>query len=212
MITAYTGPNGAGKTLFAVDSLLQRRRRNAGREMWSTVEVKVGDEVITKPITDWDQLMRVKDADVLLDEVATLASGRETMTLPPQVIAWMSSLRHRNVTVTWTSPAWMDADVKLRQVTQVCYLVRPVIRGKRKDGELWRPTLVASVRAFDTTGRGGEPPTSDDRSGSLRIIRVRGCKAFGTYDTYAEVTRLTEFGSYCPKCGGVKRRPICHCP
>jgi len=198
--------------MLAVDSILARRGKGCTRELWSTVDITVDGELISKRITSWDELMRVRDADILLDEVVSLASGRETMGLPHDVLAWMGSLRHINSTVTWTSPGWNDADVKLRQVTQVLFQVIPFIRGKRRDGELWRPTLVAKIRTFDMTGRSGEGPTDKERSRAVAFVRLRGCKAFGTYDTFAQVSQLSEYGKPCPVCGGKIVRPVCKNP
>jgi len=119
MITAYVGANGSGKSLLAVSDAIDETLRMPGRPLYSTVPIDYDSKrgsVHSIPITSWQQLLDLDGGHVLLDEVATLASSRETNSLPPEVLAWMGSLRHTDTTLAWTAPAWARADVVLRGV------------------------------------------------------------------------------------------------
>jgi Zonular occludens toxin (Zot) len=201
-VAGFTGINGAGKTLLAVQSAICDLA--AGRRVLSTVPIRSrwGD---SEPLLSLRQLLELRDATVLLDEVAVIFSSRTTSSLPPEVVAFLQTLRHRGLTVRWTAPDWGRADILLRGVTQALVNVRPVLRVS--DGTLWpRPILVAAGVLDTSTGKVDETPTRVLRR---RFARPRRLEAWGAYDTHADTPMLGRFteGGTCPDCGGSRERP-----
>lgn len=200
-VCGFTGVNGAGKTLLAVESAIADMQR--GRKVYSTVAIdsKYGS---SEPIRSLRQLLSIQDATVLLDEVSVIFSSRSSQSLPAEVVAFLQTLRHRNITVRWTAPGWMRCDNLLRQSTQAVVNVAPVLRAHGQSP--WPRPIVAMAGVLDTTtGTTDETPTKVLRRRFLRPIRSI---AFGTYDTLADTPLLGRHlqGGTCPDCGGTLER------
>ncbi len=233
-ITGYVGANGSGKTLLAVEAAMKRAVRT-GRPLYSTVPIdgyvargwvvkwvpafrvrlpvwvsrgKV--RVVSKPLESWSQFLALEDADVLLDEVSALASSRDTMGLPLDVVIALQTLRHRDVTVTWTAPGWMRADVLLREVTADTYEVVP--RSFRAvGGQAWANTYLSVVRRFSGSEESGDKKPTHKLSG--RLVRLAGRCSFGAYPSRHIVVRLSEYVSVIHETCGleIKRAKYCTC-
>lgn len=201
-IAGFTGINGAGKSLLAVQSAISDMA--AGRDVYSTLTInsRWGQ---SKPIRSLRELLTVEHATVLLDEVSVIFSSRSTNTLPAEVVAFLQTLRHRDVTVRWTAPAWMRCDNLLREVTQGLVSVTPMLR--KSDGTPWPVPRVILAGLLDTsTGKTDATPTKVLRR---RIYFPRSLPAFGTYDTHADTPLLGRHlqGGTCVDCGGTQERP-----
>jgi hypothetical protein len=201
-IAGFTGINGAGKTLLAAHSAICDIA--AGRPVYSTVPISSpwGDSI---PLQSLRQLLELRDATVLLDEVAVIFSSRTTSSLPPEVVTFLQTVRHRGLTVRWTAPDWGRADILLRGVTQALVNVTPVM--KVRDGSLWpRPRLVMAGVLDTSTGKIDETPTKILRR---RFAVPRRLASWGAFDTHADTPhlgRVVESGN-CPDCGGSRERP-----
>lgn len=200
-VCGFTGVNGAGKTLLAVESAIADLQR--GRRVYSTVAIdsKYGK---SEPIVSLRQLLSLEDCTVLLDEVSVIFSSRSSQSLPAEVVAFLQTLRHRNIIVRWTAPGWMRCDNLLRQSTQAVVNVAPVLRVH--GASPWPRPVVAMAGVLDTTtGATDETPTKVLRRKFLRPIRS---VAFGTYDTLADTPLLGRHlqGGTCPDCGGTFER------
>jgi len=206
MIEGYVGANGAGKSVLAVDAVC-RRAEKRGCPVWSTVPINwPGVEV--RPIASLADFMGAEGGEVLLDEVASLFSSRETSSLPSDVVARLTSLRHFDLVVTWTAPSWKRCDVVLREVTQKVWQVTPT--WTRPTGGVWRRTVLARARAYDTRSLSGEDFGKDERvRGTLRFFRPKSLRSFGTFDSTWRVVPLVR--NECGECGLLKRREFCKC-
>lgn len=231
-ITAYVGANGSGKTALAVHERIRHAIRT-GRPLYSTVDVHwraergkyKGKFVESVPITGWSQLSQIEGADFLLDEVAALASSRETIGLPPDLLNWLGSLRHHDVTCTWTAPSWNRADKVLREITQVIVAMRPLINDTAINElrwslsevpflrvspptRYWARTFYAFAGVYNTMGASdGDAPLG--RPGSMRVVPVSRLLSIGAYDSWAGVPHLSEHSPVCDECGNLKRREYC---
>lgn len=206
-IAGFTGPNGAGKTAMAVQSALADLQR--GRVVYSTVPISSpwGD---SRPIPSLSTLLDLEPGStVLLDEISSIFSSRTGSTLPPEFDTFIGTARHSKIAIRWTSPAWMRAENRVREVTQGLVAVNPFIRRPDPEGSLWPRTVIAQVAVLDCVGvkTDADPEVVRRR----RFVRLRGLAAWGCYDTHAPVASLINtalFGT-CPDCGGSRTRPRC---
>jgi len=202
-IVGITGVNGAGKTLVAAAAAIDEMER--GRTVYSTVPVRFGD-LETRPIRSIRELLSLEDCTVLLDEIAVIFSSRSSQSLPPDVVAWIHTLRHSKITLWWTAPAWSRCDNLIREVTQGVVSVNPWFR-KRERGNPWpRPRLVQLGLLDTTTGKTDSTPTKVLRRQFVVPTRLR---SWGAYDTFADTPLLGRHlqGGTCVDCGGTRVRP-----
>jgi len=171
--------------------------------------------------TGYEQLMVFRDGDVLLDEVAGVASSRDSMSgMPTQVANLLMQLRRRNIALSWTSPAWARADKIIREVTQAVTLMSgfmPVASPPAADGSptLWSRKRCFEARTFDAsaieefTARRAIDVKPDVRA----YYWAPGSQMFSAYDTLDPVQALgwAQASGLCGGCGG-KRSPVkCTC-
>lgn len=197
-ICGFTGINGAGKTLLAVQSAIVDLSK--GRTVYSTVPIssKYGD---SRPIQSLRQLLTLKDATILLDDVSVIFSSRSTASLPVEIVALLQTLRHSRLTIRWTAPAWMRCDNLLREVTQGLVNVVPMLR-KHEAGAVWPKPRVVMAGLLDTSvGKTDETPTKVLRR---RMFLPTHLDSFGAYDTEADTPLLGRHlqGGKCVDCGG----------
>lgn len=234
-IMAYVGPNGSGKSLAAVWDTLPSL--DAGRKVLSTVRLLdwrnprlCDDERCTDwrhplhqaahpcwvPFTSWDQLVDARRCDILMDEVTGIASSRSSLALPGIVEVQLQQLRHRDVSLRWTAPAWARAELIVREntiaVTQ-CTGYLPVTASTAD--RMWRPRRLFRWRTFD---RADFTDFLDGTRQALRPLVKQwfwgpDSSAFGAYDSLDDVLMVgtvTESGR-CAVCGGQRSVPRCHC-
>jgi hypothetical protein len=170
----------------------------------------------------YEQLMSWRDGDVLLDEVAGVASSRDAMTgMPTQVANLLMQLRRRNIALRWTSPAWARADKIIREVTQAVTLMAgfaPVGAPPAHDGSptLWSRKRLFEARTFDAsmieefTAR----RTLDVRPDIKAWYWAPGSLMFSAYDTLDPVVALgwANSAGLCIGCGGKRTIRKCDCP
>lgn len=234
-IVAYIGYNGGGKSLgamvFEVAPALAR-----GVPVYSTVAIA---HPLYRPLTSWRQIWELEDCVLLLDDISAQFPARGAMTVPPQLVVKMNTLRHDNVQVVWTGPSWTRADVVLREVTQevtecrgylsdsfvrVPEVVRRGWSGRKLVGEdgrhvranpLWRPHRLFKFVTHDAT-RFTE--YTESKVKDLKPVRsVWYYRPFHTeqflYDTVAPVNLLdhVDEGGWCLACGGRRKARTCSC-
>ena len=123
-IRAYVGPNGGGKSLAMVNDCLPSLA--AGRRVVSTVKLLDGAgnaHPLWTPLDSFATLRDVEKCDVLLDEVTGVASSRSGgSVIPPAVLNLLMQLRRRDVTMSFTAPAWNRAEKVIRETCQAVTL------------------------------------------------------------------------------------------
>jgi len=188
MITGVVGKNGAGKTAWAV---AQARKIAAKKGM--TVHANVsGDGII--PVRSFDDLLTLRDAVIILDEILAVAGSRESATLPAEVQLWLTTLRHSNNALLWTSPDYDRADVILRGVTREAVQVIPFIATIPNRNSVWPITRFSwVVRRGGGLAPGGFPSVS-----VFRLSPLFG--TFGSTDD-ANVLERRRFPTRCLDCG-----------
>lgn len=202
-VVGFIGPNGAGKTTLAVEAVLVELA--AGRTVYSTVQVRSewGDTI---PLVSLRQLLELRDCTVLLDEVSVIFSSRTTQSLPPEVVAFLQTLRHKKVKVIWTAPAWMRCDVLLRDVTQGIVRVVPLLKYHQPMNPWPAPRLIL-MGLLDTSTVGADD--DPERVLRRRIVAPGFLRAWGTFDSHADTPIIgrRNVGGRCPDCGGSRDVP-----
>lgn len=236
-IRAYVGANGNGKSLAMVNDILPSL--DAGRPVLSNVRLldfrnprpcddpscrsdnhsrHMAAHPLYVPLLDYSQLLEWRHGDVLLDEVTGIASSRESSSLPVQVVNLLVQLRRRDVTLSWTAPAWARADKVLREVSQSvvhCRGFLPTTRSTDDGTRTWKDRRLFWWRAYDANSF--EDFTQGKRE-KLRPSPVQlfwrpGSPAERAYDTLDAVSALgwaMESG-LCIACGGRRSVPRCSC-
>ncbi len=233
-ISAYIGYNGGGKSLGAmVFEAAPALRR--GVPVVSTVAIA---HPLYRPLTSWRQIWELHDCVLLLDDISAQFPARGAMTVPPQLVVKMNTLRHDNVQVVWTGPSWTRADVVLREVTQEVtecrgYLPDKWVRqsvvvdhgwtaprlkvGRRAvpANPMWRPHRLFKFVTHDATRftEYTEAKVKDLKPKRERwYYRPFHGEQF-LYDTVAPVNLLdhVDEGGWCLACGGKRRTRTCSC-
>lgn len=221
-ITAYIGPNGSGKTVGAVTDCIDWADK-LERDLYSVVPVtwqarsrfrsKSGVTRHSRPIESLEHLRELRDVEILLDEIVSSMSSRETSSLPPKMVLAINTLRHTDVGLYWTAPSWMRADVLLREVTTAVFLYRPMFQTS-VDGQRWPRTRWTVRHRYDgTTDQGGRLPRHSVGLG--RPLRIASLRGFGCYPPRnPDIEKIQGVGKFCVTCGGLRSRVLekCSCP
>jgi len=200
-ICGFTGVNGAGKTTLAVSSAIADMAQ--GRTVYSTVPIssEFGE---SRPIRSLRELLTLKDATLLFDDVAVIFSSRSSQSLPAEIVALLQTLRHSGLTVRWTAPHWMRCDNLLREVTQGLVNVIPVSR--KYDGTPWpRPRLMMAGLLDTSVGKADATPTKVLRR---KFYLPTKLPSWGAFDSHADTPLLGRHlqGGTCVDCGGTLER------
>jgi len=216
-ITAYIGENGGGKTACMIYDTLASL--DAGRTVLSSVPIYVDKAAGVLhpsyvPLEDWRQVLEARDCDVLLDEVASIASSRDYQSLHSHVIARLNQLRKVGTKVRWSAPSWRRADTVLREITWAVNLCSGWLpaRGGDPEGLLWSPRQLFRVETYDV--RDFDEWTAGKKEKARRAAKQwwigPGSRVFDSYDTLAGVDLLTPYDpDACPDCGRPRRREYC---
>lgn len=210
-IRCYAGLNGMGKTLLAVHDALRE-----GKPILSTV--KINHELYV-PLESLEQLATAKHCHVLLDEVAGIANAREYASMPPELQLFLKQLRKGQVTLSYTSPSFEDADITLRRVTRTITICNRVLATPRK-GDF--PQLVLGrATTYDMQSyekQEGPNPKRHRKTGVPLPPKVvnrafyRPAHMDVPYDTREEVLRVAIASKgTCITCGGRRSQPPCKC-
>lgn len=207
-IHAYVGPNGGGKSACMVNDTIPSLE--AGRTVLSTVRLinpATGEDYDSYvKFEDWDQLLELRHADVLMDEMVGIANSRGAMGLDQRVQNVLVQLRRRDIALRWSAPNWARADKIIREVTQAVtecrgyYPDRRLVRADSESGvQLWAPKRLFDWKTYDTLDF--EEWTAGKRDKLQSTVRERyfgpGSTVFQSYDTLddvAMVAGITELG------------------
>lgn len=170
-------------------------------------------------VTAWETLLSWSFGDVLLDEVAGVASSRQSAGMPYAVEKALQQLRRGDIVVRWSAPAWARADKIAREVSQaVTYsegrmgVVRVEEDGRERR---WATRRLFCWKTYDATQF--EDFTVGKRAELPILVKDwhwgPGSPAFAAYDTFSPVADLgaVNEGGRCYRCGGTRRAPACKC-
>ena len=171
--------------------------------------------------TDYQQLLDLRDADCLMDEVTGVASSRDSMSgMPTQVANLLVQLRRRNVVLRWSAPSFKRADKIIREVSQAVTLTEARMGKKApaRPGEpprLWKERRYFIARTFAGEQFNDEGVITDPDARPVVTQRLwgPGSGMFDAYDTYDPVSALgwAQESGLCGHCGGHRSRRKCGC-
>jgi len=200
MIVIFTGLPGSGKSAklarTAISVLYRNRKwfQKTGhlRVLWtnlklsSEVEEEFGEQI--QYWTDLRQLSKLRDVDVLIDEVATYFDARLWETLSLEMRRWLAQHRKFGIEIYGTSQDFAQVDKAFRRLTSnLLYLTKLI--GTR-DVSPTRPPpkficVVSMVRELD-------PTTYDEQKSKFASEGIPGFMLITSddvkiFDTRAEV-------------------------
>jgi hypothetical protein len=248
-IRAYVGINGSGKTLGAVWDLLPDL--DAGKPVLSTARLldfrnprECEDSSCQwpghpehgaahpawVPMTDWRQLIGgeghpvFRDGAVLLDEVAGVASSRESGTLPFQVARDLQQLRKRKVSLSFTAPSFARTEKIIRECTRLIVHARGSLPVRVDTGVTdvsWRRNRLTRWRAYDgeafdsftNASVSQEKQSTRPQPISAQWFWIPGSDAAAAYDSADDVLSLgwANESGMCLSCGGKRTISRCNC-
>lgn len=223
-IMGYVGPNGSGKTAMAVHDALKLSR---GKTLVSNIMINPPAENNTEFIrltslsqlawiedrktADGDyyyddhgyparDLKTLKNAHILIDEAQFVFNSRDTLSVPREIQGLLASLRHHQLTFSWTTPTLGQMDLQIRRVTQTVLATKPVpLFSKYIPGEYWPRTRVSIGNQYDLTSAVVEDIdefTPKIHNGWL-LMRSLNLDA---YDSFEDVQLITDHLE-CEYCG-----------
>ena len=224
-IIGYIGDNGSGKTLAAVRDSMPTLLR--GGTVVSTTPLfdplADGPRVLHpgyRPLTSWMEVPTLRNADLLLDEVQSVANARLATSIPPQLLTAFLQLRKQGVVLRWTTTHWARVDTALREVTKAAVICNSSSPSKAAGSDGWRPKRRFHVRTVDaasldgayTIQLGDETPTHGVKTLARERYRRKDWWPW-LYDSTALVRVLDHVDSsgWCMTCGGHRSRPKCSC-
>lgn len=202
-IEGFVGMNGSGKTAYAVADAIQRTDRTKNL-LYSNIRI---DHPAYRPLTSIAQFSDIHHCHILLDEVNAIFPSRNTLGLPQEMQLLISSLRHKDITLAWTSPSPSHADINLRRVSQTITSSKAVLQ-VYGDGASWPNTKWSFFNQYDI-----RQATNEDedltffpviRRGFLRLKSL----PLSAYDTHESVDVLNDH-LICSECGGFLKKKYC---
>lgn len=176
----------------------------------------------------WELVLNAEHCDILFDEVTGIAGSRESMGLPTAVQNILQQLRRRDVKLRWTAPRWERADSIIRGTTHLVTQARGYLPDRKlmrnsSEPKSWAPNRLFKWRTFNaqnfdlfTAAKANGDVDGSSKAHALRPLYVawfwgKGSRAFSSYDTYGQVTRVAEYldSGRCAICGGTRRAPTC---
>lgn len=224
-IIGYIGDNGSGKTLTAVRDTLPSLL--SGRPVVSTTPLfdpcapsSRSLHPLYRPLVSWRDVPTMRNCDLLLDEVQSVANSRLSTSIPPQLLTAFLQLRKQGVVLRWTTTHWARIDTALREVTKAAVICNSMFAAKSAGADGWRPKKVFAVRLVDaasldgayTIQVGSDVQTSGVRTLARERYRRRDWWPW-LYDSGALVQVLdhVDASGWCMSCGGQRSRPKCNC-
>lgn len=200
MIVVFTGLPGSGKSAklarTAIDLLYRNRKwkEKTGYErlLWTNLklapEVEAEFEGQIRYWTDLRQLTPLRDADVLIDEVATYFDARLWETLSLEMRRWLAQHRKFGIEIYGTSQDFAQVDKAFRRLTSNLLYLRKLV-GTRDISPTRPPPkfvlVISMVQELDpTTYDEQKSKFANNGVPTLMVITSADVKIF---DTRAEV-------------------------
>lgn len=166
-ITLFTGLPGAGKSLKMADELLQILRRNVRWYAKSGVRRLVYSNLRINPrleqeyngfIQYWSdpfELIKIRDADVFWDEIATHLDSTQWKETPIEMKRWLQQHRKFGIEIYGTTQDFAMIDVSFRRMTNQLYILRKLIGSRDKSNTkpdvkyIWGVIIVRQMNPQD---------------------------------------------------------------
>lgn len=230
-ITAAVGKNGSGKTLALMERIVLPSLA-LGRPVLSNMVIFASPDdahlppqdrerhPLWRPLNSPADLVGIEGTTVVVDEIQSAFSSRESAKMPAQTVNDLLQLRKGDNILAWSAPSWMRCDTTIREVTLEVILCSGHI-GKKVPGRLWKNNRLFRYRYFDAFDfeEFSLASVKSDQAGTIKPLKRAwywrpSHRAHLMYDTYQGVeafSHLDEYGT-CTRCRGSRPRPKCSCP
>jgi len=224
-IIGYIGDNGSGKTLTAVRDTLPSLIM--GRTVVSTTplfdplaEYDKTPHASYRPLRSWTEITTLRNADLLLDEVQSVANSRQANAIPPQLLTAFLQLRKRGVVLRWTTTHWARIDLSLREVTKAAVICNSSWPQRKAGADGWRPKRRFSARLVDAASLDGAYTIQLGDESPERGVRTMARERYWRRDSWprlydsdalVEVLDHVDAAGWCMTCGGTRQRQRCTC-
>jgi len=205
-ITVITGKPGAGKSLYLAKALHEILLRNVNWEQKSGIRrlvysnLKLNDEITTAfkdYLRYWEnpeELIKIRDADVFWDEIATHLDATQYKDLPLPIKRWLQQHRKFGIEIYGTTQDFAMIDISMRRMTSDLKVLVKLFGSRDKSNTsppvktIWGLTIVREMDP--ATYKEDEKENKASGLGFLFITR----KLTDTFDTTQEI----RVGTYPP--------------
>lgn len=144
MITIYTGIPGSGKSLKSAQKgleLLERNRRwalkgNPVRKVCSNIKFNPEiEEYFREHILYWEDpadLIKVRDCDVIWDEIATHLDSTQWANVPLELKRWLQQHRKLGIEIYGNTQDFAMVDISMRRMTEQLFYMKKLIGSRDK--------------------------------------------------------------------------------
>lgn len=138
-IVIYVGLPGSGKSLRAAKvslELLERNRKfykKTGNVRYLCSNIKFAPHIeskyqdFIKYWTDPNELVHMRDVDVMWDEIATYLDSTQWQNVPLELKRWLQQHRKYGIDIYGTTQDFPMIDISIRRLTNDVYLMRKVL-------------------------------------------------------------------------------------
>jgi len=195
MIKIYTGLPGSGKSLRTAKELLYLLKRNYNywkksgikREIWSNIQVSKDlekrYESFIKYWEDPEVLVRLRDVDVIWDEIATYLDSTQYQNTPLELKRWLQQHRKFGIDIYGNTQDFLMVDIAMRRLTSSVWLCRKMLGSRDKSAT--RPEVktmwgVIIMREIDPDSFAENKAEYKFTGFEFLTIRKLYCNAFNT--------------------------------
>lgn len=200
MIVVFTGLPGAGKSLKLAETVINILYRNQRyykkykirRKLYTNLQMS--NDVLkefdgfVEPWTELRQLVKMRDCDVVIDEIATYFDARHWENLSLEMRRWLAQHRKFGVEIYGTAQDFAQADKAFRRLTSDLLYLTKVIGSRDISPTKPAPRFIWGIVLIQTLDpvRYDEEKSKFQSTGIPRFMFITRERAT-VFDTRAEV-------------------------
>lgn len=172
--------------------------------------------------TYWEQFLRFRAGDILMDEITGVADSSEHAGMPSEVKDKLSQLRRADVSIRATGLSWSRVNKRVREATFAvtrCRGMAPVpANSDYGKGRIFRPNRMSLAGTYNAHDLSTDEITKTQFEKAKCLGRGRlwipNSVAISAYDSLGSVDAVghSDISGICTVCSGTRRRPACECP
>lgn len=217
-ITIFTGLPGSGKSIRTAKAILFLLNRNkkwykkSGTLRKVYTNIKLADHVEKKYDgffeywKDPEQLVEMRECDVIIDEIATYFDSTQWKELGLDIKRWLQLHRHYGIEIYGNTQTFSTIDISFRRLTDELYLLKKLL-GSREPSNT-RPPIkriwgVILIRTLDA--RSYKEEEQENKAYGFTLMFYDKFLT-SIYNTKQELERgkyppLKHVERFCPTCG-----------
>lgn len=164
MIKLFDGNPGQGKTYMLANQTLMLLVRN--KKWFEKGKTKTKRKVVTNMAlneeiqnafvgyidywTDLDQLVTVKEADLIFDDMSTYLDSQRYMDLPVSVKRWLRLHEHYGVDIYGNAQDFLSIDISVRRLVTELNNIKKLIGSRRPSATKPAPKIIWGILVLRT--------------------------------------------------------------